>query len=403
MTGLQPTSGQVTKAIVGGCMVAFLGFGFAATFGVFLLPMSEALGWGREIFSLSVAVQTLCWGIAQPFAGMVADRYGTGRVLAFGAVLSAAGFLMRATLFEPALFIASGVLVGVGTGCCSFPIVIVALGKLMPAERRSYVLGLGTAAASLGMFVAAPVSVWLIDLLGWKDAIWVIVALYVAILPFVVPIARVSEPTAAGAGNQGFAYAVGKAFRDRSYVCLFIGFFVCGFHVSLIQTHLPAYAIDMGMGAVVGALALSLIGLFNIGGSFASGWWGQHHSRRDGLAAIYFLRAVVIAGFLAVPLSTVSVYVFAALMGVLWLSTVPLTTGLIAHTQGLTFLSTLAGLVFFSHQVGGFIGAWLGGWFFDTYQDYGSVWWIAVALGLFAALVHLPIRESPGVLARGEA
>ncbi len=382
--------------------MAFLGFGFAASFGVFLRPMTEELGWGREVFSLSVAVQMLCWGITQPVAGIVADRYGTARVLGVGALFAALGFLVRGTVFQADVFVLSGVLVGVGTGACSFPIVIVALGKVMPAERRSFVMGLGTAAASFGMFAAAPVSMAMIDLIGWKNGILVISATYLAILPFLIAIARVSVPTAAAQGAGAFVNAIQAAFKDRSFLCLFFGFFVCGFHVAFIQTHLPAYVVDRGLSVQGGGWALALVGLFNVAGSLIAGWSGQVYSKKKALSGIYFARAVVITLFVLAPLSPMSVYLFSAAMGLLWLSTVPLTTGLVAQTQGLTYLATLAGLVFFSHQVGSFLGAWLGGRLYDLYQDYSAVWWMAVALGLAAALIHLPIKEEPGVLAQAE-
>jgi len=388
-----PSSGDLSRAIFAGCVTAFLGFGFAASFGVFLTPISTELGWGREVFSLSVALQLLFWGITQPVAGAVADRYGTARVLAAGAVIAALGFLIRGLSDDPFVFVASGVLAGIGTGACSFPIVIIALGKVVPADRRSYIMGLGTAAASAGMFVGAPVSVYLIDLLDWRNAIFVISVSYLAIVPFLTFIAKVSKPTADGEGLSQFRVAVSSAFKDRSYLCLFFGFFVCGFHVAFIQTHLPSYIIDMGVALEVGAWALALIGLFNIAGSFTSGWLGQHASKKYSLSGIYLLRAIVIAAFILAPLTEHSVYLFAAAMGFLWLSTVPLTTGLIAQTQGLTYLSTLAGLVFFSHQVGSFLGAWLGGWIYDTSGSYLFVWWFAVGLSIFAMLIHLPIEE----------
>ncbi|NRB00476.1 MAG: MFS transporter [Rhodobacteraceae bacterium] len=397
------TQAQLNAAIFGGCMVAFLGFGFAATFGVFLAPMSAELGWGREVFSLSVAVQALMWGFAQPVAGAIADRYGTARVLGFGAICAGVGFVLRGMVTDPTLFVLTGILVGIGTGAASFPIVVGALGKIVSPERRSFILGLGTAAASMGMFVAAPSATAMIGGLGWQTALIAIGFSFALILPFLVFIARASKPTAAGSNMGDFGHAISVAFADRSYLCLFFGFFVCGFHVAFIQTHLPAYVVDLGLASWVGGWSLALIGLFNIAGSFLSGWSGQVYSKKIVLAGIYIARAVVITVFVLVPISEMSVLIFSAIMGLLWLSTVPLTMGLVAQTQGLKFLSTLAGLVFLSHQTGSFIGAWLGGRIYDLNQDYTPMWWAAVALGLLAALIHLPIREEPGPLARAEA
>ena len=394
---------DVTAAVVAGCVVAFLSFGFVATMGVFLAPMSADLGWGRETFSLSIAVQMLFWGISQPVAGAIADRHGTAKVLAFGALSAGAGFLLRGVTTDPAGFVATGVLVGVGTGAASFPIVIGALGKIVTPERRSFILGLGTAAASAGMFAAAPAATAAIAAVGWQDALIGIGLSFGLILPVLVFISRVSRPSAAAMGAGAFRAALRGAFADRSYLCLFFGFFVCGFHVAFIQTHLPAYVTDLGLAASVGAWSLALIGLFNIAGSFGAGWAGQALSKKWVLSGIYLARAGVIAVFVSVPASAASVLVFSAVMGVLWLSTVPLTMGLVAQTQGLRFLSTLAGLVFLSHQTGSFVGAWLGGRIHDLGGGYGPMWWTAVALGLAAALLHMPIREAPGPLALAEA
>lgn len=397
----EPMSPAIRAAIIAGCLIAFLSFGFTATFGVFLKPMSGDLGWGRQVFSLSVALQLLTWGVSQPIAGAVADRYGTGRVIVAGAMLAGLGFLARVFAADPALFVLTGILVGAGSGAASFPIVVGALGKIVSAERRSFILGLGTAAASLGMFASAPVATTMIAQIGWQPALLVIAASYALILPCVVFIARISKPTATS-GAGGFGFAIRTALTDRSYLCLFFGFYVCGFHVAFINTHMPAYVSDLGLAGWVGAWSLALIGLFNIAGSFLSGWSGQIYSKRKLLSGIYIARAVVIAAFVLTPISVASVLVFSAVMGLLWLSTIPLTMGLVAQTQGLRFLSTLTGLVFFSHQMGSFTGAWLGGWLYDLNQDYTPMWWAAVALGLFAALIHLPIKEEPGPLARAE-
>ncbi len=394
MNDQQVSSGTLNAAILAGCVVAFLGFGFAATFGVFLRPMSADLGWAREVFSLSVAVQALFWGFTQPLAGIVADRYGTARVLAFGAICAALGFFLRGWVIDPGVFVFSGVIVGIGTGACSFPVVIAALGKVVTVRQRSFVMGLGTAAASLGMFAAAPAASAMIEAWGWQTAILLISFSFLAILPFLIFVARVSTPTAGGAGTTAFGAAIRTALRDRSYLCLFLGFFVCGFHVAFIGTHLPAYVTDLGFAAQVGGWSLALIGLFNIAGSLLAGWGGQHYSKRNQLAGIYLARAAVIAVFILTPVSPASIYVFSAVMGVLWLSTVPFTMGLVAQTQGLTYLSTLAGLVFLSHQIGSFIGAWLGGRIFDIYQDYTPMWWAAVAFGILAAVLHMPIQEN---------
>ncbi|MBM1219614.1 MFS transporter [Ponticoccus sp. SC2-23] len=392
----------IRAAIVAGCIVAFISFGFAATFGVFLRPMSEDLGWSREVFSLSLALQALFWGITQPLAGMVADRFGAARILGIGAIVSGLGFLLRGVVLEPEVFVLAGVIVGIGTGACSFQVVIVALGKVVSPQRRSFILGLGTAAASTGMFAAAPALSLLQGSIGWQNAILLIAASYLIVLPALIFIARVSRPTVGGGAGDSFGMAIRMAFADKSYVLLFFGFFVCGFHVSFIQTHLPAYIADQGLAPVAGALSLGLIGMFNIMGSFASGWSGQIISKRKLLSAIYAARAVVILTFILVPLSLTSVIAFSAMMGLLWLSTVPPTTGLVAQTQGLRFLATLAGLVFLSHQTGAFIGAWLGGRIYDATGSYEPMWWAAIVLGLLATLIHMPIRETPGPLALRE-
>lgn len=399
MTDKTQQSPAVTAAIYAGCVIAFVSFGFAATFGVFMRPVSEALGWPRSVISLSMAIQAISWGITQPLAGMVADRFGSGKVLAFGAVLASLGFAIRGTVIDPTIFIWSGVIVGIGTGCAAFQIVIIALGKVVAASRRSFILGLGTASASAGMFLAAPVSVYLIGQIGWQMAIMSISVSYLLIVPMAFFVNRVSIATVK-AGQSRFGFAVKSAFQDRAYVLLFIGFFVCGFHVASISTHLPAFIADQGLSPALGAWSLALIGLFNIAGSFLSGWSGQRHSKKRLLSGIYFTRAIVISLFVIAPLTPGSIYVFSAAMGLLWLSTVPLTTALIAQTQGVTYLSTLGGLIFLSHQSGAFLGTLMGGWIFDAFGDYTPMWWAGVALGLLAALIHLPIRETPGPLAK---
>ena len=392
----------ILYAIIAGGVISFVSFGFSASFSVFLRPMSADLGWGREIFSLSLAIQALMWGVTQPLAGAYADKHGSTQVLAFGAVFAALGFALRGILLDETMFILTGFIVGIGTGACSFPVVIVALGKVVQAKQRSFILGLGTAAASAGMFAGAPIATTLIGTIGWGVAIFFVAASFLIILPLLIFVSRASEKPSPSREQLNTIQAIKTAFSDRSYTLLFFGFFVCGFHVQFIQTHLPAYITDEGLAPIIGAWSLALIGLFNIGGSFFSGWSGQIYSKPKLLSGIYASRAAVIALFIFTPLSGTSVLVFSAAMGILWLSTVPLTTGLIAQTQGLKFLSTLAGLVFFSHQVGGFLGAWLGGRLYDLTGNYEAMWIAAILFGLAATIIHLPIKEQPGKLAQAE-
>ena len=392
----------ILYAIIAGCAISFVSFGFSASFSVFLRPMSADLGWGREVFSLSLAIQALMWGITQPIAGAYADKHGSTRVLAFGAIFAALGYALRGIFLDETLFILTGFIVGIGTGACSFPVVIVALGKVVEAKQRSFIMGLGTAAASAGMFAGAPIATVLIGTIGWGIAIFLVASSFLIILPLLFFVSQASEKTAPSTEQVNTIQAIKIAFSDRSYTLLFFGFFVCGFHVQFIGTHLPAYIIDEGLAPIIGAWSLALIGLFNIAGSFFSGWSGQVYSKPKLLSGIYAFRAAVISAFIFVPLSETSVLIFSAAMGILWLSTVPLTTGLIAQTQGLKFLSTLAGLVFFSHQVGGFLGAWLGGRLYDFTGNYEAMWIAAILFGLLATIIHLPIRETAGKLAQAE-
>jgi len=393
----------IQHAIIAGCIISFISFGFSASFSVFLRPMSVDLGWGREVFSLSLAIQVLMWGVAQPLAGAYADKHGPTQVLAFGAIFAALGFALRGILLDETMFILTGFIVGIGTGACSFPVVIVALGKVVRAKQRSFILGLGTAAASAGMFAGAPIATILMDKIGWGAAILIVAASFLVILPLLYFISRASEKPKTHKEQLNTLQAIKIAFSDRSYTLLFFGFFVCGFHVQFIQTHLPAYITDEGLAPIIGAWSLALIGLFNIGGSFLSGWSGQLYSKPKLLAGIYASRAAVITIFIFTPLNETSVLIFSAGMGILWLSTVALTTGLVAQTQGLKFLSTLVGLVFLSHQVGGFLGAWLGGRLYDLTGNYNAMWVAAILFGLAATVIHIPIKERPGKLAQVKA
>jgi predicted MFS family arabinose efflux permease len=396
----QPASlGWRTPAVVVacGCLIALLTFGIRASFGLFTLPISEAHGWGREVFALAIAVQNLLWGAGQPFAGALADRFGSARVLAAGGVLYAVGVALMAVAATPLqMHLSAGVLIGLGLAGGSFTIVMAALARRVPPERRSWAMGIATAAGSLGQFVMAPLGQAFILAYGWQTAL-LILAAGAAIVPLLAT-AMVSSPSSlssAGEIDLGLKETLARAFGHRSYLLLTAGFFVCGFHVAFITVHLPPYLLDVGADPRLAAWSIAIIGLCNIVGSYGAGVLGGRHSKRWLLASIYLLRSVAIALFVLLPVTTLSVLLFAAAIGILWLSTVPPTSGLVAVMFGTRYIATLFGVVFFSHQVGAFLGIWLGGLFFELYGSYDAVWWMSVALGLFAALIHLPIVERP--------
>jgi predicted MFS family arabinose efflux permease len=380
--------------LVAGCIIATVGFGIRSTFGLFLEPMTVARGWDRETFALAMAIQNLLWGMALPLAGALADRFGPPRVLALGAVLYGLGlWWMSAAEGAFALHMSGGVLTGIGVAFTAFSIALAAMAKVVGPERRSLALGLGTAAGSFGQVVFSPLGQAFISAYGWHDTllIFAVVSLLIIPIAFILP-----GDAAKGPGlEQSIGAAVREALSHRGYVLLTTGFFVCGFHVAFITVHFPAYVQDLGLDASIGAYAIALVGLFNIAGSLGSGMIGQHWSKKYSLAIIYFLRAVAIAALLLAPKTEVTILTFAAVMGVLWLSTVPLTTGIVAQVFGVRYMATLFGIVFLSHQVGSFLGVWLGGYLYDTMGTYDPVWWAGIVLGLAAAAIHVPINERP--------
>jgi predicted MFS family arabinose efflux permease len=383
-------------AIIAGCLISMLSFGPRSIMGLFLAPITEARGWSREIFALSIAIQNIMWGLGQPIAGAIADRYGSGRVLAAGGLIYAAGLALMAWAPSPLwLNVSAGLMIGLGMAAASFSIILAAFGRRVPPERRTLVFGLGTAAGSMGQFIFAPLGQGLIVAYGWTEALLLLAALMLAI-PFLA-LALAGRPTQAdvAARQQSLGQALTEAFGHRSFNLLVAGFFVCGFQLAFITTHLPPYLTDMGLDVRLAAWALALIGLFNIFGSLASGWVGQAYSKPIVLALIYLARAAAIAMLVLLPPTPAVVLAFAAFMGFLWLSTVPLTTGLVAVMFGPRYLATLSGIVFLSHQVGAFLGVWLGGRLYDQTGSYDIVWWLAAALGVFAAIVHWPIQERP--------
>ncbi|MRW94702.1 MFS transporter [Duganella sp. FT80W] len=384
-------------------VILTLAMGVRHGFGFWLQPISQANGWTRETYSLAQAMQNLMWGAFGPFAGMAADRFGTMRVVLVGAISYAAGLVWMAMVTQPTLFVlGTGVFVGFGLACTAFGAVSGIIGRVAPAEKRSWAFGISGAASSFGQFVMMPVEQQLISAVGWQHAFYILGALIVLLM---VPMALyLREPAVqhAHGPQQSIREAASEALGNRSFLFLVAGYFVCGFQVVFIGMHLPAYLKDKGIANPdVAVLALALIGLFNIFGSYYAGKLGGRLPKRYLLSTIYFSRSVVISLFLLAPLMPISVYLFAAAMGVLWLSTVPLTNGIIAGVFGVKHMSMLAGIVFFSHQLGSFLGVWLGGYLYTATGSYDIVWGIAIALGVMAGLVNLPINERP--LARVQA
>jgi MFS family permease len=378
-----------------GCLIGILSFGARAGFGLFLTPISTEFQWGREVFALSIAIQNLVWGAAQPFAGMLADKYGSGRVLVVGAVIYAGGVALMAYSSDPwQMYMTAGVLVGLGTAFASFMIVMATMARKVTPKWRTFVMGIATASGSIGQFTMVPLGQAFLKAYGWQTALLLLAAILLLIIPLASTVTGKGAPTP-GMRDQSVREAFGEAFGHKSYNLLVAGFFVCGFHVAFILVHMPAYIVDKGLPPETGATALAFVGLFNIVGSLGAGYLGGRFSKKYWLAAIYLARSAAITLFVLLPTTTLTVYMFAAAMGLLWLSTVPLTSGLVAQFFGLRYMAMLFGFVFFSHQVGSFIGVWLGGRLYDSYGTYDVVWWLSVALGIAAAIIHLPIREAP--------
>ena len=378
------------------CLISLLAFGPRSAMGFFQLPILQDTGWDRTTFGMAMALQNLFWGIGQPLFGVIADKFGTWRVLTLGAFLYALGMVVMAFASAPIwLHIGGGVLIGLGVAACSFGVVLAAIARLVPAEKRSFAFGLGTASGSAGMFLFAPISQGLIDQLGWSDSL-VGLGIFMLAIPLLAIPLRGNAQTS-GPVHEEFQQTVAEALREalahRGYLLLISGFFVCGFQVSFITAHFPAYIADLGIAARWAVIAISLIGFFNIIGSLASGVLGQRYPKPILLAWIYIARSVLITVFLLVPPSPTTVVIFAIIMGLLWLSTVAPTNALVAVIFGTRYLGMLGGIVFFSHQLGSFLGVWMGGYLYDVYGSYDAVWWFGVALGIFAAIVHWPIRE----------
>lgn len=381
--------------VVCGCLIAAINFGPRSSMGFYLTPITGERGWSRETFALAMAWQNLLWGVGAMVFGALADRFGTAKTLALGAVLYALGIQAMSWASTPLAFHAAGVLVGLGVAGSAFGIVMAAFGRAVTQEKRSLVFGFATAAGSFGQFLFSPLTQGLIVTFGWHDSLTVL-ALIMGLIPFLaIPLQGKPAARMVHGHDQSIGEAMTEALGHRSYLLLIAGFFVCGFQVAFITTHFPAYLRDIGLEPKWGVISLMLIGAFNVVGSLGSGILGMRVPKRWILSFIYFARSVVFVIFLLAPPSALSVVLFASVMGVLWLSTVPPTNALVALMFGTRYLAMLGGLVFFSHQVGSFLGVWLGGWLYDISKSYDPVWWMGVALGIFAGIVHLPIRERP--------
>ncbi len=392
---------SATQVLLCGALIVTLSMGIRHGFGLWLQPLTAAHGWPRESFALAMAVQNLAWGVLGIGAGMVADRWGPYRVLWAGAVLYALGLVGMALASSATVFaLTAGVLIGAAQAGTTYAIVYGVIGRQIEAERRSWAMGVAAAAGSFGQFLMVPLEGWLIEQLGWQHALLALAVAVLAIGPLALGLREPNFHAArAAAPTQGVMHALREALGTRSFVLLMTGYFVCGFQVVFIGVHMPSYLKDQGLAPQVASTALALIGLFNVAGTYAAGALGQRLAKRKILASIYALRSVAIVVFLNAPLSPASVYGFAAVMGLLWLSTVPPTNALVAQIFGVAHLSMLGGFVFFSHQVGSFAGVWLGGLLYDRTGSYDIVWWLAITLGVLAAVVNLPIREAP--LVRG--
>ena len=388
---------SILQVLACGAAIVTLSMGIRHGFGLWLQPITQAQGWTRETFSFALAVQNLSWGVFGVFAGMAADRFGAFRVIVLGALLYAAGLVGMALSPTGLLFtLTAGVLIGAAQAGTTYAVIYGVIGRNISADKRSWAMGVAAAAGSFGQFLMVPTEGFLISSLGWQRALLALAAAVLLIAPLAFGLRERSFSDGQPAiREQTIGQALREAFKYPSFQLLMVGYFVCGFQVVFIGVHMPSYLKDKGLSPQVASYALALIGLFNVFGTYLAGSLGQKIAKRKILATIYFSRAVVIAVFLAVPLSPTTVYIFASVMGLLWLSTIPPTNALVAQIFGIQHMSMLGGFVFFSHQVGSFMGVWLGGILYDRTGSYDIVWLIAIALGVVAGLANLPVRECP--------
>ncbi|WP_323784333.1 MFS transporter [Thalassovita sp.] len=405
---MQTRTPLFTPVLIVGCVIILTGFAIRASFGVFQIPIAEDFGWLRSEFSLAIAIQNLAWGIGQPIFGAIAEKLGDRRAIVMGAVMYALGLVLSSYAVTPLAHQVFEIFVGFGIAGTGFGVILAVVGRASSDANRSMSLAIATAAGSAGQVFGAPLAEWLLGFMTWQGVFLVFAVAILMVLLF-LPFMRVPTPVASKTELQAsMGTILLKAFRDPSYTMIFLGFFSCGYQLGFITAHFPAFVTEM-CGAIVpggalhslgitttsalGAVAISLIGLANIGGTLMAGWLGNRISKKYLLAGIYTLRTFVAAAFIMTPMTPATVILFSVSMGALWLATVPLTSGLIAHLYGLRYMGTLYGIVFFSHQLGSFMGVWLGGRMYDLYGSYTAVWWIGIGVGAFSALIHLPVRE----------
>ncbi|WCE70564.1 MFS transporter [Sulfitobacter faviae] len=404
---MQSRAPLFTPVLMVGCIIIMVSFAVRASFGVFQIPIAEEFAWARSEFSLAIAIQNLAWGIGQPIFGALAEKIGDRRAIIIGAVVYAVGLLLSANSATPIEHQTYAWLVGFGIAGTGFGVILAVVGRAASDENRSMALAIATAAGSAGQVFGAPVAEWMLGFMSWQMT-FVSFAGAILLMLLTLPMMRPPAMASRAELEESMGQILGKAFRDPSYTLIFLGFFSCGYQLAFITAHFPAFVTEMcgpilaggvlhNIGitttSALGAVAISLIGLANIAGTLLAGWAGKRYSKKYLLAGIYVGRTVIAAAFIMFPITPMTVILFSVGMGALWLATVPLTSGLVAHIYGLRYMGTLYGIVFFSHQLGSFLGVWLGGRMYDIYGSYTGVWWVGVAVGAFSAVVHLPIRE----------
>lgn len=404
---MQKSAPLITPVLVAGCTIILISFAIRASFGVFQIPIAAEFNWPRAEFSLAIAIQNLAWGIGQPLFGAMAERIGDRKAIILGALTYAAGLVLSSFAVTPEAHQMYEILVGFGIAGTGFGVILAVVGRASSDENRSMSLAIATAAGSAGQVFGAPVAEFLLTLMTWQSVFLIFATVIIAVLAM-LPLMRAPEPVGRTVIEDSMGTILWRAFRDPSYTLIFLGFFSCGYQLGFITAHFPAFVTEMcgpilpggtlhAMGitttSALGAVAISVIGLANIAGTLTAGWLGKRHAKKNLLAGIYLGRTMVAAAFIMTPITPATVLLFSVSMGALWLATVPLTSGLIAHIYGLRYMGTLYGIVFFSHQLGSFIGVWLGGRMYDLYGDYTLVWWVGVGVGAFSAIVHLPVRE----------